>query len=309
MTVQLGIAYDFSAKDLDDLPGADGAILYFGTPDRPKDANTAQVATLLRRGYQIAGVCESGTGDWKLGRAGGQAMARAFDADVTACGLPGLPGYFCADDTTADARFVDYLRGAGDVLGPARVGAYGFLPALTAAHNAGVASRFWLAGHCPNPMPDWVALYQHNGSQPAAWGPTQATVGGITVDRNTILRPDWGQHPLGAFMALTDQEQRDLYNRIMGFCRQQWYILDPKTGEPIEVSADYPNAIPAVALNTLDGHYVVTQVESVIAQTAALATAVQGVKAGTIDVQAVADQLKTTLGAEVAADLAARLAS
>lgn len=188
--------YDFSAAKLTDLPGAVGAMLYMGTPGRKKNASPAQVATLLAGGYQIGGVYENNTLDWAQGRAGGQAFARAFDADATACGLPGLPGAFTADTPAADpVRFVEMLRGANDVLGVARTTAYGYLPHLIAARNADVASRFWLTGHCPDPMPPWINLYQHNGSQPQEWGPAASPVGGIEVDHNTVLLADWGQHP------------------------------------------------------------------------------------------------------------------
>lgn len=190
----MNTVYDFSGAHLTDLPGAIGAMLYMGTPGRPKNATPAQVAALLANGYQVGGVYENNTFDWSRGRIGGQAFARSFDTDATACGLPGLPGAFTADLPAADPiQFIEMLRGANDVIGVARTTAYGFLPHLIAARNAGVASRFWLCGHCPNPMPPWVNLYQHNGSQPAEWGPATSTVGGITVDHNTVLLPDWGQ--------------------------------------------------------------------------------------------------------------------
>ncbi len=192
-----GTVYDFSATRLTDLPGAVGAMLYVGTPASAKNATPAQVAALLSKGFQLGAVVEHNTTDWASGRANGAAMARAADEDVRRLGLPGVPIAFTADDPAADgARFCDFLRGAVDVLGVDRVSAYGFVAPLSAAHAAGVASRFWLCGHCPSPMPDWVDLYQHNGSQPPDWGPATATVDGIDVDRNTALHPDWGQwHP------------------------------------------------------------------------------------------------------------------
>ncbi len=170
--IQLGVVYDFSAGKLTDLPGAIGAMLYFGTPGRTKNATPDEVAALLAKGYQLGGVFENNTLDWAQGRAGGQRMARAYDADVTHCGLPGLPGAFTADSPSADpAAFVEMLRGAGDAIGGRRVTAYGYMQHLVAARAAEVASRFWLTGHCPNPMPSWINLYQHNGSQPPEWDP------------------------------------------------------------------------------------------------------------------------------------------
>jgi hypothetical protein len=187
--------YDFSGAHLTDLPGAVGAMLYMGTPGRHKNATPSQVAALLAGGYQVGGVFENNTLDWAQGRDGGRRFAADFDMDATNCGLAGVPGAFTADNPAAKpGQFVEMLRGANDVIGVARTSAYGYLPHLIAARNAGVATRFWLTGHCPDPMPPWIDLYQHNGSQPAEWGPATSTVGGITVDHNTALHADWGQH-------------------------------------------------------------------------------------------------------------------
>lgn len=196
----MAVVYDFSgsptnpAAGLTDLPGAAGAMLYMGTPGRHKNTTPQQVGLLIAKGYGIGGVFEDGLNDWAQGRAGGQRFARLFDADATRCGVPGLAGAFTADTPAANPlRFVEMLTGACDVLGVARVTAYGYMNHLVAARAAGVASRFWLTGHCPQPMPDWINLYQHNGSQPAEWGPTTTVEGGMEVDHNTICRSDWGQ--------------------------------------------------------------------------------------------------------------------
>ena len=212
--------YDFSAAHLTDLPGAVGAMLYVGTPGRPKNAIPSQVATLLARGFQVGGVFENNTLDWAQGRGGGRQFAQAFDADATNCGLPGRPGAFTADNPAANpGQFVEMLRGAGDVLGVERVTAYGYLPHLTAARNAGVATRFWLTGHCLQPMPPWINLYQHNGSQPAEWGPATSTVGGITVNHNTVLGADWGQHPSPQESDMTPDQEKKL-DQIIGYFNQ-----------------------------------------------------------------------------------------
>lgn len=64
----------------------------------------------------------------------------------------------------------------------------------------------------------------------------------------------------GSFLsALSDAEQRNLYNRIFGMLRQRWYTVDDK-GNVSEVGANTPGAIPATLLDTLDGNYLVNRV-------------------------------------------------
>jgi len=290
---------------------------YIGTPGNLKNVTVAEYADLTSgSGGKVSPVgvglvYEAGTGDALGGFAAGVLAAKLARADADHVGHPrGRPIYFTVDrDLVSAADFnaaMEFLRGAGSVLGGAQfVGIYGEYDVIQRARQAGVARWFWQTVAWSGGKRDPNAhLYQRLG---------QVTVVGVSCDLSDQLQADYGQHPApqgdDPLSALTDQEQRDLYNRIMGFCSQKWFVPDPNTGEPVEVSADHPGAKPAVALNTLDGHYIITQIGAGIAQTAALATAVQGVQAGTLDVQAVADQLKTTLGAEVAADLAARLAS
>lgn len=62
---------------------------------------------------------------------------------------------------------------------------------------------------------------------------------------------------LGGFlMALSDKEQRDLYNRVFAMLRQRYYATDAD-GEVVEVDAKHPGARPAAVLDSLDGNYLV----------------------------------------------------
>lgn len=242
----MSVVYDFSgsftnpAARLVDLPGAVGTMLYMGTPGRHKNASPQQVATLRARGYLIGAVFEDGASDWAQGRAGGQRFAREFDADATRNGVPGIPGAFTADTPAAvPGQFVEVLAGACDVLGVARVSAYGYMPHLIAARNAGVASRFWLTGHCPQPMPDWVNLYQHNGSQPPEWGPTQDIVGGIQVDRNTVCKPDWGQF---------NYQENDMTGEEHEWLRQMYASMSqPYAQKKVDVGQMFANLVDVPA--------------------------------------------------------------
>lgn len=63
----------------------------------------------------------------------------------------------------------------------------------------------------------------------------------------------------GFLMALSDNEQRTMYNRVMGFLRQRWFLTFPD-GSIRECPEGTPNARPAAALDTLDGNYLVSQI-------------------------------------------------
>jgi hypothetical protein len=116
-----------------------------------------------------------------------------------------------------------------------------------------------------------------------------------------------GLDPGGVFMALSDQQQQDMYNaidrthrRVMGFLRQRWYVeID---GELAAVPEGTPDAIPATTLDNLDGRYLVdlitaaqeqaqhaTQAATAAAQ-AAVATAdkVDQISVGGVDLDALA---------------------
>lgn len=86
-----------------------------------------------------------------------------------------------------------------------------------------------------------------------------------TIDMNRF-RTDGlaavGHHEEDPLSALSDVEQRNLYNRVMGFCRQRWYVW--RDGKPVEVPAGTPNAIPAAALDSLDGNFLVRTVQGQI---------------------------------------------
>jgi hypothetical protein len=77
-----------------------------------------------------------------------------------------------------------------------------------------------------------------------------SVVAGPAADTTT----PWNLGTGGFLMALTDQEQRDLYNRVFGMLRQRWYVTDAD-GHAVEVPADHAGAVPAAVLDTLDGNY------------------------------------------------------
>lgn len=74
--------------------------------------------------------------------------------------------------------------------------------------------------------------------------------------------------PGGFLMSLSDKQQKDVHDRVMGFLQQRWYlpVLDDK-GRPTdavrEVPQGTPGAIPAAALDSLDGNYLTRRIAAV----------------------------------------------
>jgi hypothetical protein len=278
--------------------GHNGVVRYCGTPGNPKNITATEYVDLVSgsggqvRPVGVALIYEGGTGDALGGFAAGVAAARAARADANRIGFPrSRPIYFAVDTdiTTQMATVMDFLRGAGSVLGgPQFVGVYGEFTVTLAARAAGVARWFWQTVAWSAGVRDKLAhLYQRAGG---------VTVAGVGCDLSDQLQPDYGQHPPppkeDPLSALSDQEQRDLYNRIIGFCRQRWYIL--KDGAPVEVSGDTPGAIPAHALDTLDGNWIITRIDD---------------PAGSTDVGALADRLIAALGPSLAGSIADEIAA
>lgn len=65
----------------------------------------------------------------------------------------------------------------------------------------------------------------------------------------------------GLLMALTDAEQRFIYNRIAGFLDQRYYTVDAD-GVAHPAKADDPGAIRCTALDTRDGNYLTKRIET-----------------------------------------------
>lgn len=86
----------------------------------------------------------------------------------------------------------------------------------------------------------------------------------------------------GFLMALSDQEQRDLYNRVFGFLRQRWFRPDPETGNILETTtvdkSGVPGWYPCAALDTADGHYIVGLIRDLTATVVALKETVEGLQ-------------------------------
>jgi hypothetical protein len=229
--------------------GYTGVIRYIDSPGllRVKHTSLDEYRGHLAAGLEVLLVMQTTTTASGGGFATGQDHGRRALAGADHLGYKG-PVFFTNDrpDLPNPAAWRSYLDGAASVLGIGRVGAYGFRNAMDAA--VGHATYFWQAGRRRDVAPH-THIWQDNN--------TQVTVGGITCDRNLILKNVSG---IGGFlMSLSDQEQRDLFNRIFGMLRQRYYAKDDK-GTVVEVDGKHPTATPATVLDSLDGNFLVNRI-------------------------------------------------
>jgi hypothetical protein len=131
-----------------------GALVYGGTPGRPKNTYSAQRLDLQSAGLQLAAVYENTSTDINGGAAAGSAHADALITDLINCGYTStLPVCVAADEhltASQTALGVQYQTGFYQRIkalgwrGP--VGGYGFSEYTQAIHNAGVADWLWQCG-------------------------------------------------------------------------------------------------------------------------------------------------------------------
>lgn len=187
-----------------------------------------EFADLIANGIAVVFNWET-TADFMLGGY----YAGVNDAETALAYVRSLPGapqnpviYFSADFDEApnqDAPVEQYLQGAAGVLGGINnVGIYGSYYICTRAQAAvGVKyiwqTEAWSGGNITSA----VNIMQRNGLG-------YQTIDGVECDINEAHTDDFGQFlpvspPVsppstggGAFMALTDQQQADLYNAVMG---------------------------------------------------------------------------------------------
>jgi len=124
------------------------------------------------------------------GRTAGHADALVALAQARAAGFPeDRPIYFAMDD---DYKVVhqpvidEYLRGAAEVMGLARIGVYGGIGVIDRCWASKTATWFWQTGawsyHKESIHANFVQMTALDGS----------IVGGVKVDINETRQPDWG---------------------------------------------------------------------------------------------------------------------
>ena len=146
--------------------------------------------------------------DFTRGFDGGVADARtALRLHSAAGGSDSAPIFFSVDDDinvdTWNSLAVNWFRGLNSVLGTARTGIYGHFEACQWATNDGVIGHSTTAGHhwawqtrswSHGQRDSAAVLYQEVVNTPSDPGPL---LGGINIDVDEVLAPDFGQWDLG----------------------------------------------------------------------------------------------------------------
>jgi glycoside hydrolase-like protein len=159
--------------------------------------------------------------NFQYGKPGGTApsdLTRGFDGGVAdahtalrihnaAGGSNSAPIFFSVDDDinvdTWNSLAVNWFRGINSVLGTARTGIYGHFQACQWATNDGVIGHSTTAGHqwawqtkswSHGQRESTAVLYQEVVNTPSNPGPL---LGGIHIDVDEVLAPDFGQWDLG----------------------------------------------------------------------------------------------------------------
>lgn len=201
----LGILLDYAAGVIPAAElraaGAVGAIRYV-SDRRPggawmlgKPIQLAEARDLDQNGLKIVSNYQYGkqdTADWLGGQdAGVQHANRGSELHTAAGGPADAPIYASIDDDPSfdqyEQRVAPYLRGWESVIGHQRVGVYGNSKTIDWALQDGLGSYFW----------------QHNWGSPGGVAHPAAhlhqveidkrKVGGVGVDVNRILQPQFGQ--------------------------------------------------------------------------------------------------------------------
>jgi hypothetical protein len=159
--------------------------------------------------------------NFQYGKPGGTApsdFTRGFDGGVAdahtalrlhsaAGGSDSAPIFFSVDDDinvdTWNSLAVNWFRGINSALGTARTGIYGHFQACQWATNDGVIGNSSTAGHkwawqtkswSHGQRDSTAVLYQEVVNTPSNPGPL---LGGINIDVDEVLAPDFGQWDLG----------------------------------------------------------------------------------------------------------------
>jgi glycoside hydrolase-like protein len=201
----LGVLLDYAAGVIpaSDIraAGAAGSIRYVsdrrpgGTWMLGKPIQLAEARDFVQNGLKIVSCYQYGkqsSADWLGGQSAGVAHAkRGWQLHTAAGGPVGAPVYASIDDDPSYDQYkqqvAPYLRGWESVLGHQRVGVYANARTIDWALHDGLGSYFW----------------QHNwGSPPGFTHPAanlhqveidKRSVGGVGVDINNILKPQFGQ--------------------------------------------------------------------------------------------------------------------
>jgi hypothetical protein len=188
-----------SAGDLR-ASGALGAIRYVsdrrpgGDWMKGKPIQLPEARDLYHSGLKIVSCYQYGkqdSADWLGGQAAGVRHAqRGWQLHIAAGGSYGAPIYASIDDDPTPDQYrqlvAPYLKGWESVIGHQRLGVYANAPTIEWARQDGLGSYYW----------------QHNWGSKGVVHPAahlhqleidKRSVGGVGVDVNQILKPNFGQ--------------------------------------------------------------------------------------------------------------------
>jgi len=201
----LGVLLDYaagviSAADLK-AAGAVGAIRYVSDrrPDGQwmlgKPIQASEATDLTGAGMQVVSNYQFGKGttsDWLGGQdAGIKHAQRGVELHKAAGGPDTAPIYVSIDDNpSADQianQVIPYIKAWESVIGHPRVGVYANSPTIDKLVQAGLGSFYWQHG--------WGTPqgYVHPAAHIRQSSIDSDTVGGVGVDINDILKPQYGQ--------------------------------------------------------------------------------------------------------------------
>jgi hypothetical protein len=111
-----------------------------------KNLQISEAQNLSRAGFNLVCVYEDDVNDWAGGFARGVEDAKRYLSQAANIGVPtDRPCYFAVDENMDpnDPRLADYFRGAGSVLGVARVGVYGSTAVCRALKSLNLVKWTW----------------------------------------------------------------------------------------------------------------------------------------------------------------------
>ena len=274
-----GVDYAWARPTITSLVAAGKrfACRYGGPGSAGKQLDPIEARALAAAGIAIVANAEGNADGLAGGTNAGRDWARQAEAHFAVCGMPpDRPIYLSVDFDVTAAGWLNVaaaLRGAADVLGPARVGVYGGYDAMWWARRDNVAQWFW-------------QTYAWSGGQ---WAPGNhveqyrngVALGGGSVDLNRALKADYGQWvPNGGDDMTPEQDQKlkDLWHN--------WFIND---------SVDRPDTsdagrLRAVEKSVLENQAKLDEILAVLANGLPVATEVKLSAEGMAQVEAIVDE-------------------
>ncbi|ATL70386.1 DUF1906 domain-containing protein [Nocardia terpenica] len=160
-----------------------------------KPLQAGEVDAMHAAGLTVVSCYQFGKGptaDWRGGLEAGKRHAdRGLQLHRAAGGPDGAPIYASIDDNPTEADFATmiapYLAGWESVVGKQNVGVYANSPTIELASSAGLGSWFW--------QHNWGTPrgYVHPAANLHQFEIDKRSVGGVSVDLNAILTPQYGQ--------------------------------------------------------------------------------------------------------------------